>query len=99
MTDQAPRGFSYARLAISSIGAATAVLIVTTVVIGVFEPGPGIGLTIALAGVVGAIAAMGITATRITNRAFDEQRGRGGPSSGDPEHSGGPERSGDEQTK
>ena len=66
------RPFSYAKLAVLSIGAATAVLILTAVIVGLVKPSPGIGLAIAIAGVVGAIAAMGFTATRITNRAFDD---------------------------
>ena len=69
MTDARP--FSYAKLAVLSIGAASAVLVLTALVVGLLKPSPGVGLTIALVGVVGAIAAMGITATRITNRAFD----------------------------
>ncbi|KAA0021042.1 hypothetical protein [Antrihabitans cavernicola] len=63
-------GFSYARLAFLSIGAATLVLVLTTVLVSVIQPGPDLGLTIALLGVFGAIAAMGFVATRITNRAF-----------------------------
>ena len=65
-----PPKFSYAKLAFCSIGAATAVLVLTAVVIGLIRPGPNVGLAIALVGVLLAVAALGLVATRITNRAF-----------------------------
>lgn len=64
------RQLSYGRLAFASVGSAGLVLVVTAVIIVVFEPPPVAGLVIALAGVAGAIAAMGIVATRITRAAF-----------------------------
>ncbi|WP_240918693.1 hypothetical protein [Rhodococcus sp. 14C212] len=52
------------------MGAATGVLLLATVVIVVLRPGPVVALIVALAGVVGAIVAMGIVSTRTTRRAF-----------------------------
>ena len=65
-------GLSYAKLAFFSIGAATSVLLLTTVLLFVLKPSAGIGLGIVLVGVVAAIAAMGLVSTRITNKAFAE---------------------------
>lgn len=65
-------GFSYAKLALCSIGAATLVLLLTTLLLFALQPAAGIGLVIVLAGVVAAIAAMGVVSTRMTNRAFAE---------------------------
>ena len=62
--------FSYAKLAVCSVGAASLVLLLVTVLIGVLKPAPVLSLAIALAGVVGAIVAMGVVASRITAAAF-----------------------------
>lgn len=59
-------GFSFGKLAVFSLGSAVAVLGVATVVIAVVQPGPGLGLVIALLGVIGAIGAMGLVSTRMT---------------------------------
>lgn len=69
----AQRGdLSFGRLALFSLGAAAAVLLVTTVLIAVLTPGPAVGLIIGLVGVAAAIAAMGTVSTRMTRRAFGE---------------------------
>ncbi|MFD6896067.1 hypothetical protein ACFWB0_16140 [Rhodococcus sp. NPDC060086] len=54
----------------ASLGSAAAVLLVATLVIVVLRPEPVIGLIVALAGVVGAIVAMGIVSKRMTRKAF-----------------------------
>ncbi|MEV1136217.1 hypothetical protein [Rhodococcus coprophilus] len=74
--DEPGANFSLARLALSSLGSAAAVLALVAVVIVVLKPSPGLGLTIALLGVAGAIAAMGFVSVRTTRRAFgrDERR-------------------------
>ncbi|MGW0175897.1 hypothetical protein ACWDUM_18905 [Rhodococcus sp. NPDC003322] len=63
---------SFGKLALFSMGAAAAVLVLVTVVLAVLKPGPVVGLVIGLAGVAGAIAAMGVVSTRMTRRAFDD---------------------------
>ena len=68
--DKPDENFSLGRLALSSLGAAAAVLAAVTVVIVVLKPAPAVGLTVALLGVVGAIAAMGFVSVRATRRAF-----------------------------
>ncbi|MFD5810472.1 hypothetical protein [Rhodococcus aetherivorans] len=68
--DPARPEFSLGRLALTALGAATGVLLLATVVIVVLRPGPVVGLIVALAGVAGAIAAMGVVSTRTTRRAF-----------------------------
>ncbi|MGW6374847.1 hypothetical protein ACWFRB_02125 [Rhodococcus sp. NPDC055112] len=86
------RGLSMGRLALFSLGSAAAVLALATVVLAVLKPGPVLGLAIVLAGVVGAILAMGLVSTRMTRRALDgsadEEQGagdRGGdPGTGSP---------------
>ncbi|MFF0817677.1 hypothetical protein ACFYVR_21295 [Rhodococcus sp. NPDC003318] len=75
-------GFSYGRLALASLGAATAVLALAAVLVAVLRPSGVWGLLIALAGVAGAIAAMGVVSTRMTRRAFGGRDAAGGP---DPE--------------
>ncbi|KOS53172.1 hypothetical protein [Rhodococcus rhodochrous] len=84
--DPARPDFSLGRLALTALGAATGVLLLATAVIVVLQPGPVVALIVALAGVVGAIAAMGVVSTRTTRRAF----GRGGP---DASRRGGPDAS------
>lgn len=63
-------GFSYGKLALASLGAATAVLALAAVLVAVLRPSGVWGLLIALVGVAGAIAAMGVVSTRMTRRAF-----------------------------
>nr|WP_051637681.1 hypothetical protein [Rhodococcus sp. UNC363MFTsu5.1] len=74
------------RLALFSLGSAAAVLALATVVLAVIEPGPVLGLLIVLAGVGGAILAMGLVSTRMTRRALDdsadEERSAGDPGTG-----------------
>ncbi|MFD1812952.1 hypothetical protein [Rhodococcus gannanensis] len=74
---------SLATLALSSLGAATAVLVLTTVLIAVLEPSPVPGLIIGVGGVVGAIVAMGVVSTRMSRRAFGDpgSTDSGGPGS------------------
>ncbi|MGC0364351.1 xanthosine utilization system XapX-like protein [Rhodococcus sp. 27YEA15] len=70
MSDQRGDSFSLAKLALFSLGAAVAVLAVTTVVIVLAKPGPTVALTIGLLGIVVAIAAMGAVSKRMTRQAF-----------------------------
>ncbi len=74
--------FSLARHALFSLGAAVAVLAVTTVVVVVVDPTPVVGLVIGLVGVAAAIAAMGLVSKRMTRNAF-------GDGDQDPTHSSG----------
>ncbi|AMY55325.1 hypothetical protein [Rhodococcoides fascians] len=62
------REFSLGRLAFRALGAAVAVLALATVSIAVWQPTAGVALLIALAGVVGAIMAMGVVSTRMTRK-------------------------------
>nr|WP_280759446.1 hypothetical protein [Prescottella agglutinans] len=55
------------------MGTAAAVLVVVAAVIVVLEPGPVVGLVIALVGVGVAIAAMGTVSKRMTRRAYGDQ--------------------------
>ena len=64
--------FSLARLALFSLGAAVAVLAVTTVVVVLVDPTPVVGLVIGLIGVAAAIAAMGVVSKRMTRNAFGD---------------------------
>lgn len=71
---------SIARLALATMGAAATVLVLVAAVIVLVEPGPAVGLVIALVGVVAAIAAMGGVSHRMTRRAFgDRERRRDEP--------------------
>ena len=70
--------FSYAKLAFFSIGAASLVLLLTTFLVGMLQDAnTWVLLAVALAGVFGAIAAMGTVATRMTNKAFPKAPERG----------------------
>ncbi len=71
---RADRGLSIGKLAMASLGSAAAVLLVATLVIVVLRPAPVIGLIVALAGVVGAIVAMGIVSKRMTRKAFGPEK-------------------------
>lgn len=62
------REFSFGRLAIASLGSATLMLLITTVVIALLRPGPGWGLLIVAIGIAAAITAMGVVSTRMTRR-------------------------------
>ncbi|MGA9870146.1 MAG: hypothetical protein WBQ44_03210 [Rhodococcus sp. (in: high G+C Gram-positive bacteria)] len=66
------RQFSFGRLAVASLGAATLVLVATTTVIAWWRPGPGFGLLVVVVGIVAAIAAMGVVSTSMTRRTFGE---------------------------
>ncbi|MFC4605380.1 hypothetical protein [Rhodococcus kronopolitis] len=72
MTGRRGGGTSFGLFALLSLGAAAAVLVVTTAVVAVLRPGPVVALVIVLAGVAGAIAAMGLVSTRLTRRALGE---------------------------
>lgn len=72
------RGFSYGRLALASLGAATAVLLLTAVVVAVLRPTGLWGLLVALGGVVAAIAAMATVSGRMTRRAFGDDESHPG---------------------
>ncbi|MDF3306058.1 hypothetical protein CJ179_41100 [Rhodococcus sp. ACS1] len=61
---------SIGRLAVYAMGAATAVLVLATVIILVLKPGPVLGLIVGLLGVAGAIAAMGYVSKRMTRNAY-----------------------------
>lgn len=83
--DDDRRPLSYALVALSSLGAATLVLVVTTVVIVTVRPAPLVGLVIGLVGVVLSITAMGVVSTRLTRRAYGppgEQTSRRHPGPG-----------------
>lgn len=69
-SDEPTGDLSIGKLALASLGSAAAVLFVATLVIVVLRPEPVIGLIVALAGVVGAIVAMGIVSKRMTRKAF-----------------------------
>ncbi|MCZ4078715.1 hypothetical protein O1W68_12240 [Rhodococcus sp. H36-A4] len=60
------REFSFGRLAIASLGSATLMLVITTVVVALLRPGPGWGLLIVAIGIAAAITAMGVVSTRMT---------------------------------
>ncbi|MET9326691.1 hypothetical protein [Tsukamurella sp. NPDC003166] len=67
MTGQ--RGLSLGRLALFSLGAAVAVLALSVVLLNVLRPSPPIALLIVAAGLVGAVAAMGVVSHRLVGRA------------------------------
>lgn len=69
MTDPTPR-LPYGRLALASVGAATAVLLLTTGVVAVVRPSGVWALVIVLVGVAGTIAAMSVVSARMTRRLF-----------------------------
>lgn len=76
---------SFGKLALFSLGAATAVLLLTTILLAALQPGPVVGLVIGLVGVAAAIAAMGTVSTRMTRRAFgDDEPHPGGSDEPDP---------------
>ncbi|MDJ0361077.1 hypothetical protein [Rhodococcus sp. H29-C3] len=62
------REFSFGRLAIASLGSATLMLVITTVVVALLRPGPGWGLLIVAIGIAAAITAMGVVSTRMTRK-------------------------------
>lgn len=66
------RPISYGRLALFSLGAGTLMILLTTLIILALQPEPVLGLVIALAGLAGAVAAMGVVSTRMTRRAVQE---------------------------
>ncbi|MFC9554147.1 hypothetical protein ACFTWF_25280 [Rhodococcus sp. NPDC056960] len=72
---------SIGRLAVYAMGAATAVLVLATVIILVAKPGPVLGLIVGLLGVAGAIAAMGYVSKRMTRNAYGPDREDPGPGS------------------
>jgi len=82
--DDARGDLSIARLALATMGTAATVLVVVAAVIVILEPGPVVGLVIALVGVVGAIAGMGAVSKRMTRRAYGDQRGHRDEPGGDP---------------
>lgn len=78
------REFSFGRLAVASLGSATLVLVVTTAIVAVVRPGPGVGLLIVALGIAAAITAMGVVSTRMTRRGLGAEGSVEG-GSGDPE--------------
>ncbi|MGN5240499.1 MULTISPECIES: hypothetical protein [unclassified Rhodococcus (in: high G+C Gram-positive bacteria)] len=72
--DEPTGDLSLGKLAMSSLGAAAAVLLVAALVIVLLKPEPVIGLMVALVGVVGAIAVMGIVSKRMTRKAFGPEK-------------------------
>ncbi|MEU5842695.1 hypothetical protein [Rhodococcus sp. NPDC047139] len=71
--------FSFGRHALKSVGAATAVLVATAIVVFAVRPTPLVGLIIALLGIVAAVGAMGFVSRRSVRRAFgpdDDDRQR-----------------------
>ncbi|WP_181763067.1 hypothetical protein [Rhodococcus spelaei] len=84
------RELSLGRLALFSLGAAAAVLLLVTVLVAALRPSPVVGLVIVLVGVAGAVAAMGTVSTGMTRQAFDEEPGD--ESTREPDPDTGPER-------
>ncbi|AVP68977.1 hypothetical protein GS894_11935 [Rhodococcus hoagii] len=82
--DRAGGDLSIARLALATMGTAATVLVVVALVVVLVQPGPVVGLGIALVGVVGAIAGMGVVSKRMTNRAYGDRRRRPDQPGGDP---------------
>lgn len=71
--DQPGGDLSIARLALATMGTAATVLVLVALVIVLAQPGPVVGLVIALVGVGAAIAAMGVVSKRMTSRAYGDQ--------------------------
>ncbi|MFD4368753.1 hypothetical protein [Rhodococcus sp. NPDC058521] len=63
---------SIGRLAVYSLGAAVAVLVVATTLIAVLQPSAGVSLAIAGVGLLGAVAAMGFVSKWMTRRAYGD---------------------------
>lgn len=68
-SDKERQQFSYGRLALFSLGAGAGMILLTTLLILIVQPEPVLGLIIALAGLAGAVVAMGVVSTRMTRRA------------------------------
>lgn len=64
---------SIGKLAICALGAAVGVLFAATVLIVLLQPSAGVSLTIALVGLIGAVAAMGFVSKRMTRRAYGDE--------------------------
>jgi 4-hydroxybenzoate polyprenyltransferase len=80
MTQQ--RRFSFARLALFSLGAGALVLAISIpVVIGLAQLSPVAALIVAVLALVLAVAAMGIVANRMVDRAADQMRAESDPTS------------------
>ncbi|WP_254699212.1 hypothetical protein [Rhodococcus sp. SGAir0479] len=71
--DRSEGDLSVARLAVATMGTAAAVLVLVAALIVLVAPGPLVGLVLAVAGVVGAVAAMGVVSGRMTTRAYGDQ--------------------------
>ena len=63
------RDLSIGRLALFSMGSAVVVLGLATLLLNVLRPSPAVSLLIVGAGLVGAVAAMGLVSTRMVRRA------------------------------
>ncbi|ORM33864.1 MULTISPECIES: hypothetical protein [Williamsia] len=80
MTQQ--RRFSFARLALFSLGAGALVLAISVpVVIGLAQLSPVAALIVAVLALILAVAAMGIVANRMVDRAADAMRAESDPKS------------------
>jgi 4-hydroxybenzoate polyprenyltransferase len=80
MTPQ--RRFSFARLALFSLGAGALVLAISVpVVIGLAQLSPVAALIVAVLALILAVAAMGIVANRMVDRAADAMRAESDPTS------------------
>ncbi|MBA4022524.1 MAG: hypothetical protein C0482_09170 [Gordonia sp.] len=78
MTPQ--RRFSFARLALFSLGAGALVLAISVpVVIGLAQLSPVAALIVAVLALILAVAAMGIVANRMVDRAADAMRAESDP--------------------
>jgi divalent metal cation (Fe/Co/Zn/Cd) transporter len=85
MTEQ--RRFSFARLAVFSLGAGALVLAISVpVVIGLAQVSPVAALIVAILALVLAVAVMGIVSNRMVDRAAGDMRSRTDPHTieGDP---------------
>jgi hypothetical protein len=64
--------FSYGVFAALTLGAGMIVLVLSGLLVIAFNPGPQVGLAIALGGIIGSIAAMGVVANRLLDRANED---------------------------
>jgi hypothetical protein len=74
-----PRRLSLGRLAVAVMGAGVGVLALATAVLMLVKPAPLIGLLVVAAGVIGAIAAMGVTSKAMLRRTLPVEVDRTDP--------------------
>nr|WP_246442862.1 hypothetical protein [Rhodococcus triatomae] len=92
--DDGERDLSVGKLALCALGAATAVLVATTLLLALWRPGPAVTAVIGLLGLVGAVTVMGLVSTRMTRAAYggapahDRDPGACGPDDHGPDDHG-----------